>query len=440
MKIGAKSIGLFIMACSLAVLLHPLAIAKNSSKTEQPIQNLDKVVAVVNDDVITERELQKRIGFLKIEASHALMPPENILRNQVLNVMIDQLIALQAATRAGVDVDSEEVNQAIDSLLKRNHLSKTMLEKLLYEQNLNMHDYHAMVRNELVIQQFLQREVGSRITIPKEEVDKYLHSLAYDHNHITEYLLSDILISLPDIPSSDAVQSANEKAQTVLKKLEQGVAFKELAIGYSDAPNALQGGDMGWRHIEEIPSVFGEKIETMRPGEYIGPIKTANGLHILKLEQVKGAKVRHIVTEHKTRHILVKVAMVDDEESIRHKMLDLRKRIAEGERFDQLAKQYSQDPMSAAKGGDLGWVPSGVMVREFEAVMLQQKIGEISLPFRSEFGWHILVVDARRQKDNTSDHYANELRNKIYQRKFSEESQSFLRRLRSVSYIVKWPS
>lgn len=430
-----KTIRLVAILCSLMVVFSQPAIAKHRAKNVQKVEDLDSVVAVVNDDVITERELQKRIGFYQLETNDAMMPPVDILRSQVLNLLIDQIVAMQTASRFGLEVSKDTVDQAINDLLKRNNLSKEKLKNLLVKQKLTFKDYQNMVQKELIVQQVLQKEVAGRINIPKQEVDKYLNSLAYDHNNVTEYLLSDILISLPDVPSSHDMQKANAKAERIIKKLAAGGDFKELAVNYSEAPNALQGGSLGWRRMEEIPSLFAEKVEAMRAGEYIGPIKTPNGIHILKLQEIKGAKVRHVFTEHKTRHILIKVAIIDNEDTVKAKLVDLRDRIKKGESFKDLAKQYSQDPVSAAKGGSLGWVPPGVMVAEFEKTMKAQKIGEVSKPFRSEYGWHILVVESKREQDNTQEYYANELRKKIYQRKFAEESQNFIRRLRNMSFV-----
>ncbi len=431
---------LLLILSSICGLVYP-AFANTSLNRGLTARHLDTVVAIVNDDVITERELQKRIGFYHLETQGSQQPLANHnIRMQILRSFIDQLLCLQIANRAGIEVTKLNVDQAIEHILQQNKLTKEKLMHLLAQQGLTWEDYRKMLEKELVMRELLQREVGSKIKISEQEIEKYLNSFAYGQNNITEYLISDILIGLPDIPSPQDIQHAHQNVELILKQLHEGKDFKQLAIQYSNGPDALQGGSMGWRRIEEIPTVFVEKIQTMKVGEWTGPIKASNGLHILKLDQVKGQKMHNMITETKVRHILKKVTVIDTEAAVKSSLEALCKRIQAGESFAELAKQHSQDPLSAIKGGSLGWVPPGVMVPQFEKVMQSQAIGKMSEPFRSEYGWHILLVEARRQKENTREYYINELRQKIYRRRYLEESQNFVRRLREISYVEVRPN
>jgi len=435
MKNIFKVFCLSVVCISFICSTNSFALNKNRPNRASREETLNTIVAIVNDDIVTESELQKRVRLYKLEAKDALMASDNTIRNQVLNQLIEQKIALQTAARVGIEVEDELVNRSIQSLLEKNNLSQGQLETLLTEHQLSYTDYQNIVHDELLLQKFLQQEVGGRIKISKQEVDRYLNSLVYSQNNITEYKIADILIALPEVPSSNDTQKANKKADLIIRKLAKGENFEDLAAKYSQANNALEGGDMGWRRVEEIPLLFVNEAKTLKVGDYAGPIKAANGLHILKLLDVKGQKLRHVVTEYKTRHILIKVEIIDDDDAVKSRLANLRQRVMQGESFEELARQYSQDPVSAAKGGSLGWVPPGVMVPEFENVMTNQALKQVSQPFRSQYGWHILLVEDKRNKDNTKEHYANELRQKIYQRKFVEESQNLLRRLRNSSFV-----
>jgi len=435
MKNIFKVFCLSVVCISFICSTNSFALNKNRPNRASREETLNTIVAIVNDDIVTESELQKRVRLYKLEAKDALMASDNTIRNQVLNQLIEQKIALQTAARVGIEVEDELVNRSIQSLLEKNNLSQGQLETLLTEHQSSYTDYQNIVHDELLLQKFLQQEVGGRIKISKQEVDRYLNSLVYSQNNITEYKIADILIALPEVPSSNDTQKANKKADLIIRKLAKGENFEDLAAKYSQANNALEGGDMGWRRVEEIPLLFVNEAKTLKVGDYAGPIKAANGLHILKLLDVKGQKLRHVVTEYKTRHILIKVEIIDDDDAVKSRLANLRQRVMQGESFEELARQYSQDPVSAAKGGSLGWVPPGVMVPEFENVMTNQALKQVSQPFRSQYGWHILLVEDKRNKDNTKEHYANELRQKIYQRKFVEESQNLLRRLRNSSFV-----
>ncbi len=419
------------------VLLLITPVAANTKKLSQNKElPLDTIVAVVNDEVITESELRMHIRFYTADVpDQSVLPDEKLLRTQILNKAIDQTLGLQTAARLNISIDDDILDKSIQGIAANAEVTTEQLKNNLARKDINYQDYREFVRKELIVQRVLQQELVGKIDVSKSEVEKYLNSVAFDQQNVAEYHIADILLSLSEVPSSQEVQIVTQKVNTVVDALKAGDDFKQLAMAYSDAPNALQGGDLGWRRVEEIPTVFAEKVTDMQEGSYIGPIRTPNGFHLVKLQGIRGAAVKKIVTEHKVRHILLKPEVIDDDADVKAKLLQLRQQIESGEIFAKVAKRYSQDPVSAAKGGDLGWVSPGMMVKPFEQAMQKQKIGIVGEPEKTEYGWHLILVEARREKDHTKDFYASELRKKIFQRKYAEEVQNWLQRARDSSYV-----
>lgn len=398
---------------------------------------LDGIAAVVNNDVITLSELAKQEDKIKkhITARQIQTPSPLELRAQVLNYLIDRKVELQTAARAGIVVDDETLNAAVESIASKNGLTINELKQTITKDGLSYAEYRDEIRKEMTIERLLQREVGSRIVISKQEVDKYLHSVAYEQQNVREYHLEDILIALPEIPSSKELQAAQKTADDIREKLKNGQSFQELAIAKSNGHEALSGGDLGWRRLEEIPSIFTTTLPSMSAGEVAGPIRTGNGLHLIKLVAIRGNTTTHHTTETHARHILVKTNTLNPDEEIKAKLIKIKGEIENGKSFAEMAKTYSEDTVSALKGGDLGWITPGMLVEPFEKMMNQLKPGLISEPVKTQFGWHIIQVEARREKDDTAEYEEQQIRRRIFERQYEEGNQAWVKRMRDVSYV-----
>lgn len=399
--------------------------------------SLDKVVAIVNDDVLTENELLAKFEIIKQQLANnqTATPNDQELRAQVLNHLIDQKIELQTAARAGIDVEDDTVNKSIEDIAKRNNLTLSAFKQYLTENDFDFNAFHDEIHDQIIIERLLQREIGSRITVTKQEIDKYLNSVAYEQANISEYQLQDILIALPDIPSTEQVRHADLKVNDILQKLQQGKSFEELAIAKSDGGEALQGGSLGWRRIEEIPTIFAEKVQIMEKGEVVGPIRAPNGYHILKLVDIRGTAGQHFTTEFNVKHILLRRDPVTADAVLKANIEKIRAQIENGLPFDEAAKKYSQDPISAAKGGALGWMTGEELVPAFTKAMNEVNVKTLSQPVRTEYGWHIIFVEERRQKEDTKEFQRKKIQKMVFERKYQEESQAWVKKMRDASYV-----
>lgn len=398
---------------------------------------LDSVVAVVNDDVITASELDRQLAKVnqQLKLRQIKAPAEDVLRWQVLNHLIDQKVELQTAARAGIEVDDATLDASIEQIAAHNKASLAQLKQLIEKEGISFAEYRAEIRKELIIERLLQREVGGRITISKQEVDKYLHSLAYEKQNILEYHLEDILIELPETPSSAQLQAAQKAADDIMAQLKAGKSFQALALARSTGQEALTGGDLGWRRMEEIPSAFAAVLPAMSPGDVSNPIRTGNGIHLIKLVDKRGNAEIHHTTETQVRHILLKTSSTSRDNELKAELEKIRTEIEQGKSFGEMAKLYSQDTVSAAKGGELGWVKPGMLVLPFEQTMNRLKPGVISEPVKTQFGWHIIQVQGRREKDDTAEYQEQQIRRRLFERQYEENTQLWVKRMRDASSI-----
>ena len=421
---------LLIFAMSLTLIPRTMHAA------ERP---LDTVVAVVGNDVITQSELNKETSYIKVQLQHDNTPlPTNAeLEHQVLERMIDQKIELQMAEKMGITIDDATLDQTVASVAAKNHMNIDSLKQTLRKDNINYDFYRNQIREQLLIQQLLQREVATRVYISKQDVDNILNSKGYQQaqHQAAQYDIEDILIALPDEPSSEELAAANKKAATIEQKLKAGADFKQLAVAQSNGDEALQGGDLGWRTPEQIPQVFVEAIQGLSTGGVSAPFRTGNGIHVLRLVGVKGSDERHTIQETNVRHILIKTDAVHTDETVRRELLGLKSQMASGVSFEQLAEKYSQDPTSAIKGGDLGWVQPGTLVPPFEKAMDGLAIHQISAPVKTQFGWHLIQVLGRRNKDNTQEYKEMQVRRMLFESRMNEKTQDWLRRMRASTYV-----
>lgn len=399
-------------------------------------QQLDRIVAVVNEDIIMQSELDLRIALVtdQILAQGVQVPPANILRQQVLDRLIMDSLQLQIAEIQGLRISDRQLNETLENIAAQNGMSLSEFRDALIAEGQDYAQAREQIRRELLVSQVQQSNVNRRIQITEQEVRNFLSSDAARQQAQAEFLLSNILIALPSQASPQDIQEAERRAQDIYSQLTEGAEFADLAVLASNAPNALNGGDLGWRNQNELPESLATAIAGLQPGQFSRPIRTPGGYHILQVRDRRGGDVT-LVEQTLVSHILLTPNEIRSPQQTRSLAVDLRNRLREGQPFEDLARRYSDDPGSGSQGGNLDWTQEGQMVPEFEQVMVNTPVGEISEPFESRFGWHVLWVRDRRTQDMTNEMMENMARNAIGQRKFSEELDNWLRELRSQAYI-----
>lgn len=398
---------------------------------------LDRIVAVVNDDVILESELDKRVAAItqQISARNTALPPLDVLRKQVLDQMVTVKLQLQQAADKGITVSDDEVNQAINRIAQRNGIPLSQLPDKLKQQGMNYADFRQELHDQIIIQKLQQQLVQDQMRITPREVEAQLKQDQESGDANTQYHLSQILIATPVNPTADQVAAARKKAEAIYQKLKQGADFAATAVADSDGQQALKGGDLGWRKQSELPTIFTAVISSMNPGDISQPIQSSSGFHIVKVDDVKRQDNKVLVTQTHVRHILLKTSALMTDEQAKAKLEELRKQILAGADFAKLAAQYSDDSGSANNGGDLGWVDPGSTVPVFEKEMNKLQVGQISEPFKSQYGWHIAQVLGRRKADQTDEARKNKAYEAIYARKSDEILQDWLGQLKGSAYI-----
>lgn len=399
-------------------------------------QPLDKVIAVVDKSVIMQSELDERLFDVvrNARANNHSLPELETLRKQVLDHLISEHLQMQMAQRVGFQVTDEQVNQSIEQIRRSNQLSPEQFAAQLEHDGLTMASLREKLRRDITIQQIQQGMVQQRIHISPLEIDNFLKSADAKFWISPEYQLGHILISLSQSASAEQVEEARQKATEMVKKIRTGASFAEIAIAESDGPAALSGGDLGWRKTSDLPSLFAELLPPLEPGDVSEPARSPAGFHILKVYDKRGGE-QQTEQQAKVRHILVKPSAILSDEEAKAKLEKLRQRILKGEDFAALAKEHSEDIGSMLAGGDLGWSRPGMFVAEFEQTMAQMEVGEISQPFRSQFGWHILQVQERRQEDITDDVLRDKAARILTSRRFEDELQIWLREMRDEAFI-----
>jgi peptidyl-prolyl cis-trans isomerase SurA len=397
---------------------------------------LDRIVAVVENDIIMQSELETKLRTVvaQMEQQGVQLPPSNVLETQILERMILMKIQLQKAEETGIRVDDETLNSTTNNIAAGNNVSLSQFKEILEKDGFNYEQFRESIREEIVISRLRQREVDNRISITTKEIDNALANLEFQGKTETEYRLQHILISLPEAPTPEEEEQARLVATKVLEDLETGLDFTTMASTVSDGQRALEGGDLGWRKKNEIPTIFAAQVATMEKGDISDLIKSSSGFHIVKLADVRSSE-KQIITQTLARHILVKVDELTTADDAFVRLEQLRTRIEGGDDFAKLAKANSDDKLSAAQGGDLGWSSPGRLVPQFEEVMNQLEIGEISQPFETQFGWHILEVLERREFDDTENAKREKASESIRRRKSEEAHQNWLRHLRDEAYV-----
>ncbi|MGI9211961.1 MAG: peptidylprolyl isomerase [Methylococcaceae bacterium] len=415
------------LGLSLMLLVSPVC----------PAYTLDRIVAVVEDGVILETELQSKVDAIKksLRSNQTPLPPEEVLQRQVLERLIADKIQLQLADKMGIRVDDETLRQAVQQIAQRHNMSMEEFRDSLRQEGLDYSGFVDQIRTEIATGRLRNSQVNSQIKLSDKEVEHFLATQGQSSlERDSQYHLGHILIATRQAASPQDVQQARDKAEKLAEQIKAGLDFKQASIRASDSPQALNGGDLGWRKLAEIPSLFAEIVPGMREGEIAGPIRSPSGFHIIKILGMKGSQVASITKTH-VRHILLKPNEVLSDEEAKRKLLSIRHRLENGEDFAQLARGHSDDKGSAIKGGDLGWVQTGALVPPFEEAMNRLGIRELSEPVQTQFGWHLIQVMERQESSDTAELLKNQARDELFKRKVEEETELWLRRIRDEAYV-----
>jgi peptidyl-prolyl cis-trans isomerase SurA len=398
---------------------------------------LDRVAAVVNDGIVLVSDLDRQQQLIsdRLQQAGQQLPPANILRQQVLERLVMQEVQMQRADRLGLKVSDEMVNQALAEVATRNKIQFSDLPAALEAQGVDYRSYREEVRREMTLNALRQRDVYSRIYVSPREVEQCFAKRKASPGDAVEYNLGHILVAVPATATPEQAEERVARAQGVYERARRGEDFAQLAISYSDAGTALEGGALGWRKGDQLPSFAADAIPRLQPGEVTEPIRTPSGLHLFKLIEARGVTGSTLVSQVHARHILMETNAIEDDETVRQKLAQFRDRIEKGESFEALASVNSADPGSAAKGGDLGWVGPGTFVPAFEQQIDLLAANEISQPFKTQFGWHIVQLLGRRTYDATDDVIRNRCVAQLRESKADEETEIWMRRLRDEAFV-----
>jgi len=398
---------------------------------------LDRVVAIVNDGVVLNSDLDEQVDSVseRLRQQKLELPPQNVLRQQVLERLVLQEIQVQRANHAGVKVSDEMLNAALQDVAKRNNLTLTQLPEALKQQGVDYAEYREEIRREMMLQLLRQRDVLQHIIVTPREIDVFLERQAKTPSDRDEYNVSHILIAVGQEASPSQQEAAAKRAQDVYDRAKGGEDFAKLAVAYSNSQTALEGGALGWRKGSELPTFLSDIVAKLKPGEVSEPLRTPTGYHIIRLNEVRGGTAAAVEDQVHVRHILMKTNDLADDATVRGKLAALRERILKGEDFAAVAQVTSQDPGSAAEGGDLGWAGPGTFAPEFDQEIARLKDNEISEPFKTQFGWHIVQMLGHRRFDNSDELKRRQAMEAIRASKADEETELWLRHMRDEAYV-----
>ncbi|MGD0465095.1 MAG: peptidylprolyl isomerase [Gammaproteobacteria bacterium] len=419
-----------IVTCVL-ILLN--MVVCNISYAKQP---LNKIAATVGNDIITTSELSNKTNLIinNLSKQNISLPPRKILEHQVLNKIILDKIQLQMAQQLAITVDSTSVNQTIEDLAKQEHSTIAEYKQKIQAEGIKFEDFREHIKTELTISRLQQREISNEIRISNADIDGYLNSPAGQDNSGTEYNLGHILIIAPEQPTPAALKKAEIKATNLVNELKKGKDFKQIAMANSADMRALDGGDLGWRQLNEIPTIFVKHVPNMQINEIIGPIQSASGFHIIKLYNKRSGK-KADYSELRVRQILIKPSNNTSEQEAKTILSTLRKQITQGQDFAKLAEKRSEELQTAVKGGDLGWITEASVIPEFWDNIIKLPIGEVSEPFKTELGWHLVQVTERRNADHSKDALRNRATEILRERKFNEMLEIWLKKIRDEAKV-----
>jgi peptidyl-prolyl cis-trans isomerase SurA len=420
----------------IALALLASGVFAQPSSAPSKVVTVDRVVAVVNDEALTQYEVDdaRRVVQQQLKQQKVVPPANDVLDKQVLERLITQRALLQQAKEEGVKIDDTQVERAIQRIAQENKLSADDFRKLLTRENIPYAKYRDDIRNEMIVQRLREREVDSKIQVSDAEVDQYLATLKAQNAGETEYRLAHILVLVPEQASSEQIEARRQRVEEALRSVKSGADFAQIAASFSDANDALQGGSLGWRSGARLPTVFADVVRDMKPGAISGVLRSAAGFHIVKLLEKRTHGEAMVVDQTHARHILVRVNELTSEAEAKAKIERLKDRLDAGADFAELAKLNSEDA-SASKGGDLGWLSPGDTVAEFDEAMAKLALKQVSPPVRTSFGWHLIQVLERRKQDVSVDRERSEAQTAIRQRKADEAFQDWVRQIRDKAFV-----
>lgn len=402
----------------------------------QPV-SLDKVAVIVDQGVVLESEIEALVNDVKrnAEAQGQALPADRVLRTQAIERLITKSLQMQMAERMGVQVSDPQLEQTISNIAQQQGATVDDLRNELQQQGISYDDYREDVREELIIGEVTRANVRRRVYVTTQEINNLVKLIDQQGAEQAEYNLGHILIGLPSSPTDEDVASARSRADKVIELLNNGSDFTKIAITSSSGTNALEGGDMGWLNINSMPTLFAEAVQGKEKGELVGPIRSGAGFHILKIKDTRGID-KVTIEEVNARHILIKPSIILSDEKAKQMLEKFRQQVIDGEAdFAELAKEHSEDPGSALKGGELGWADPSSYVPAFRDALAGLEPGEYSEPVRSQFGWHLMQLIDRRIDDATEKRKEDKAYQLLFSRKYEEESEAWLREMRDTAYI-----
>lgn len=422
-----------------AVLLLALATGSVQAQQDAPrrrIAQVDRIVAIVNNEVVTQYELQLRLrdALRELERRGTPMPSSTELERQVLERLITERVQLQLARETAIRIDDADLDRTVQRIAEANKLSLADFRSAFEKDGIPFERFREDLRNEVLVQRLREREVDNKISVAESEIETFMSEQKEGREGASELQLAHILIRVPDQANPEQLQRQRVRAEEAARRLQEGADFAQMAAAYSDAPDGLKGGDMGWRSRDHLPDLYVQAAAELKPGGVSGILRSPAGFHILKMIDRRSGEAPLLVEQNRVRHILVRTNELVSEDEARRKLEQLRERIVNGADFSDLARQYSDDG-SAGRGGELGWVYPGDTVPDFERVMNDLKPGEISQPARSPFGWHLVQVMERRTADVSTDRQRLDARKALRERKSDEAYQEWLRQLRDRAYV-----
>jgi len=397
---------------------------------------LDGIAAIVEDDIVLDSELVGEVQTIvaRLQKQQVQLPTKDVLYRQVLERLIVDKLQTQLAKRAGMNISDEYVNVSIEKIARSNRMSMETFKETLAAEDISFEAFQENVRKEITINQLRSREIGARIKVSDQEVKHYLETEMSAADRNVQYLVGHIFLALPEGTNAQSIQQKSAEANEIIEKLRKGADFEQLSVAHSESDTALKGGDLGWRTLNQLPSLFVGAVKSMSKGDVAEPVRSPSGFHVLKLIDSTGNEV-HTVTETRVRHILIKTNELINDEEAQNRLFAISSRIEDGDDFANLAKSNSKDTGSAVKGGELGWVAPGLLVPPFEKAMNGLALNTLSKPIQTQFGWHIIEVLERRTKDNTEKFKFEQARDELRKRKIEEETELWLRRLRDEAYV-----
>ena len=427
---AAAAAGLVLLA--LAAVPHAYAQKPPASR----IVLLDRIVVIVNDQVITRRDLDERVATVltQLRQQGTPLPPRSVLEKQVLERMIFNQVQLQYAKETGLRIDDATLEKTLSRIAEDSKLTPAQMRAALEKDGVGFNKFREDIREEITIARLREREVDNRITIADSEIDNFLSTRQIQEGKTDEYNLSHILVSVPEQASPERLQERRARAEQALAQIKGGADFRQVAASFSDAPEAVQGGALGWRETTRLPVLFADAIKGLKAGEVSGILRSPNGFHIVRVNERRGQGAPLIVSQTHARHILIKTSELISESEAKDRAVKLKERLDKHADFAELARLQSEDS-SASRGGDLGWLSPGDTVPEFEKAMNALRPGQISEPVRSPFGWHLIQVLERRDQDMSQQQLRLRARQALREQKAGEAHQEWVRQLRDKAFV-----